>query len=162
MKFDKDIKIPLQIVLLFVVYSSVFTLLNALSSFVSSGISKSSIMYFFKGNMLFFIVVILIILGLSIYLNKINGKCNLFFIHNPIIRVTLGLLLAFEGIIIISFRVPDLLLYIQANQHIASTVKDAYIRCILLSFVIPIMINLIRILLGIYFVLQKNKNKEIE
>ncbi|WFR58915.1 hypothetical protein QA584_07490 [Anaerocolumna sp. AGMB13025] len=162
MNFDKEMKIPLQIALLFVVLTSIFTLLENLGSFVSMGVNKDSIVYFFKSNMLWFIVVILIILGLSIYLKKVEGKYNPSFIHNETIRSTLGLLLAFEGLVIISSRAPSLLLFIQANHQTASTFKEVYIRSILASFIIPMIINLVRILLGLYFVLQKNKNNEIE
>ncbi|SHO51973.1 hypothetical protein [Anaerocolumna xylanovorans] len=162
MNFDKEIKISLQIALSFVVFTSVFTLLGNLSSFVSMGVNKDSIVYFLKSNMLWFIVVILIILRLSIYLKKADGKYNPFFILNRTVRSTLGLLLAFEGLVLISSRAPALLLYIQANHQVASTFKEAYIRSMLASFVIPMIINLVKILLGLYFILQKNKNNEIE
>lgn len=162
MNFDKEMKIPLQIASLFVVFTSVFTLLGNLASFVSMGVTKDSIVYFLKSNGLWVIVVILIILGLSFYLKRVDGKYNPFFILNRTIRSTLGLLLAFEGLVILSSRIPALLLYIQANHQTASTFREAYIRSILASFVIPMTINLVKILLGLYFVLQKNKNNEIE
>jgi hypothetical protein len=162
MNFDKEMKMPLQIALLFAVFTSVFTLLGNLSSLVSMGIDKDSTMYFLKSNMLWFIVVLLIILGLIIYLKKLDGKYNSIFIHNRTIQSTLGLLLAFEGLVIISSRIPALLLNIQADHQVASTFKEAYIRSILASFVIPIIINLVRVLLGLYFILHKNKNSEID
>lgn len=162
MNFDKEIKIPLKIALSYAVLTSVFTLLGNLSSLISMGVNKDSIVYFFKSNMLWFTVVLLIILGLSFYLKKVDGKYNPFFILNRTIRLTLGLLLAFEGLVIISSRASALLLYIQANHQTASTFKGAYIRSILASFVIPMIINLGRILLGLYYILQKNKNNKIE
>lgn len=162
MNFDKEMKIPLQIASLFVVFTSVFTLLGNLGSFLSMGVTKDSIVHFFESNILWFIVVILIILGLSLYLKKVDGKYNPFLIPNRTIRSTLGLLLAFEGLVMLSSRAPALLLYIQANHQTASAFKEAYIRGILASFVIPMTINLVKILLGLYFVLQKNKNNEIE
>ncbi len=162
MTFDKEIKIPLQIALLFVVFTSVFTLLENLSSFVTMGVNKDSLLLFFKSNILWFIVVILILLGISFYLKKIDVKYNSFLILNRTIWSTLGFLLVLEGLIIISSRAPILLLTIQSNHQVAASIKEAYIRSILASFVIPMIINLVKILLGLYFILQKNKNNEIE
>lgn len=89
MNYDKEVRIPLQIALLFAVFTSIFTLLENLSSFVSMGVNKESIVYFFKRNTFWFIVVILIILGLSIYLKKVDGKYNPFLIFNTTIRLAL-------------------------------------------------------------------------
>lgn len=161
MTFDKELKIPLQIALLFIVFTSLFTLLENLSSFVTMGVNKDSLLLFFKSNIFWFIVVIVIILGLILYLKEVDEKYNSFLILNRTIWSTLGLLLVIEGLIIISSRAPILILTIQSNHQVAS-IKMAYIRSILASFVIPMIINLVKILLGLYFVIQKNKNNEIE
>lgn len=162
MKFDKELRMPLQIALLFVVFTSIFTLLEDLSSFVSMGVNKESTVYFFKRNTIWFIVVLLIILGLSIYLKKVDGKYNPFFIFNRTIWSTLGLLLAFESLVIISSRASLFLLTIQANQPVAPALKESYIRSILASYVIPIILNLVKLSLGLYMVLQKNKVSNLE
>ena len=162
MKFDKELRMPLQIALLFVVFTSIFTLLENLSSFVSMGVNKESTVYFFKRNTIWFIVVLLIILGLSIYLKKVDGKYNPFLIFNRTIRSTLGLLLAFESLVIISSRASLFLLTIQANQPVAPALKESYIRSILASYVIPIILNLVKLSLGLYMVLQKNKVSNLE
>lgn len=162
MKYDKELRMPLQIALLFVVFTSIFTLLENLSSSVSMGVNKESIVYFFERNTFWFIVVLLIILGLSMYLKKVDGKYNPCFISNRTIRSTLGLLLAFEGLVIISSRASLFLLTIQANQPVVPAFKESYIRSILASYVIPIILNLVKIFLGLYMVLQKNKDSELE
>jgi hypothetical protein len=140
-----------------------------LSTIVSIGenhvSSKDSIEYFIKANMLWFVAVILIILGLCIYIIKADGTFNLVFIHNPMIRLTSGLLIILEGIINLSNKVSVLLLNIQTFHQSKSLLLgeevDGIIRNTLISSIIPILINLLQILAGLYFVLYQKKNKEI-
>lgn len=168
MRFGKEeINQASKITLVFAVITSIFTLLGKLSTFVSTGENKVSIEYiehFFQINIAWLIIVILTILGLCIYIKRADGKFNLIFIHNPMIRLTSGLLIIFEGIINLSNKVSVLLFNIQTFLQTASSFgenSNEIIRVALTSNVIPILTNLLQILFGLYLVLYKRKNNEI-
>jgi len=166
MKFDIEIKQSLQITVVFSVITSIFALLAKLSTFALTGVNQDSIINFLEGNILRFIVVILIILGVYIYLKKVDGKCDFSFIYNPFIRLTSGFLIIFEGIMRLSDKVTNLFFNLQIFLHQESVFDeknaDLYIRSIFVSIILPIIINLVQILFGLYYALHKKRKNEIK
>lgn len=157
MRFDKEINQALKITLVFVVISSTFTLLEKLSEFVPIGNNNVNMDHFLKVNMLWFISVILIIIGICFYIKKADGKFNHFYIDNPIVRLTSGLLIIFDGIINLTNKVSVLHFNIQTFHQASSLIENAdkIIRNALISSTIPVLIYLLQILFGLYFVLSK-------
>ncbi|GEM_PF-2943933 len=164
MNLGKEINQATKTTLVFAVITGIFTLLQKLSALVLIGESnasfKVSMEHFVKVNLLWFIAVVLIILGLYIFIKKTDGIFNLTFLHNPTIRLTVGLLILFEGIINLSNKIPVLILNIQTFRHATSLLgddKDKIMSGFLTSDSIPIVTNLLLTLLGLYFVLNRKK-----
>lgn len=156
MKFDKkEIKQPLQIMLVFVVIVSIFSLLGRLSMFIRTGVNKENIVYFFQDYILWLIVIVLVILGICIYMKKTDGKFNLTFIHNPTVRLTSGLFIILDGILTLPDKITIILLNIQPLFYSTSSSINFW-----LLYVTPI-ISLLQILFGLYFVFSRKMNNEI-
>lgn len=158
MKFDKEeIKQPLQITLVFVVIVGIFSLLGRLNMFIRAGVNKENIVYFFQDYMLWLIVIMLVILGICIYIKKTDGKFNLTFIHNPTVRLTSGLFIILDGILTLPDKITILLLNIQPLLHPTSNNVNFW-----LLYVTPIIISLLQILFGLYFIFNRKMNSRIE
>jgi hypothetical protein len=125
--------------------------------FIRTGVNKENIVYFIQDYMLWLIVIMLVILSICIYMKKTDGKLNLTFIHNPTVRLTSGLFIILDGILTLPDEITILLLNIQPLLHPTSNnVKFWFL------YVTPIIISLLQILFGLYFVFSRKKNSKIE
>lgn len=166
MRFGKELNQALKILLVFAVITSIFRLIQKLIPAIF--VTNNSFEFEFASFIAVFlwdIVVFFIIVGLCMYIRKKDGKLNLDFIHNPMIRLTAGLLVIYEGIFHLSISVPVAINNITSFQRSSSELfntlgmsRETYLT----SSIIPSLINLIKVLLGLYLVLHKERNKEIE
>lgn len=121
MRLEKEIYKAQKISLVFMIIISFFDFLEKLCTVILIGYfnisAKDSIEHLFKTNILWLITVILIVLGLFTYIKRAEGKKRLNILHNPIVRLTSGLLVIFEGIIDFSNKVSVLFLNIQTYRH---------------------------------------------
>jgi hypothetical protein len=162
MKVSNEMNQASKITLVFIAVTSAFALLGKLSAFFPLG--NYNFEYFVKYNMVWFIVVILLILGLCFYIKKVDGEFKLIFLHNPAVMVIAGLLIICEGIINLSGRIYSLLLNIQTFHQTAPTFgvnADEIIRGALTSNGIQILAYLLQVLFGLFIILHQSKNKEI-
>lgn len=163
MRFGKELNQALKIILVFAVITSVFKLIDRLSTFIVA-INRNGFKNFIEVYLIWFIAMILIIVSIFMYLKKTEGDFNLTFIHNPMIRLTSGLLIIFIGIFNLSISVPAALAGIKAIYQFTSgseytgTSRETF----LISNAIPSLLNLLQVLLGLYFVLHNKCNKEIK
>lgn len=165
MRFGKELNQALKILLVFAVITSIFRLIQKLSPVIFVGINSDGLKNFIEVNLIWFIAMFFIIVGLCMYIRKTDGKFNLVFIHNPMIRLTSGLLIIFEGIFNLSFSVPIAFSNIKTFHEFTSEFENTFgasQETLLTSNVIPSLINLLQVLLGLYLVLLKKHNKEIE
>ena len=165
MRFGKELNRALKILLVFVVITSGFRLLQILSPVIFVGIDSKGIKNLIEVYLIWFITMFFIIVGLCMYIRKADGKFNLFFIHNPMIRLTLGLLIMFEGMFSLLISIPvafsNIIKFYQFTSEFENTFGTSR-ETLLTSNVIPSLINLLQVLLGLYLVLSKKRNKEIE
>lgn len=165
MKFGKELNQALKILLVFTVVTSIFSLLQKLVPVLFIRIYGNEISKFVEVNLIWFIVMILIIVGLCMYIVKADGKFNLAFLHDPMIRLTSGLLILFEGIFSLSISIPTAFSNIISFQKFSSEFASAMRmsrKTLLASYVIPSVIILLQVLLGLYLVLHNKRNNEIE
>jgi hypothetical protein len=165
MRFGKELNQALKILLVFAVITSIFRILQKLSPVIFLGNNSDGFKNFIELYLIWFIAMFFIIVGLCMYLRKTDGKFNLAFIHNPLIRLTSGLLIIFEGIFNLSIIVPvafsNIITFHQFTSDFENTFGTSR-ETLLTSNVIPSLINLLQVLLGLYLVLYKKRNKEIE
>lgn len=165
MRFGKELNQALKILLVFVVITSTFRLMQKLSQVISVGTIGDGFMHFIEVYLIWFIAMFFIILGICKYIRKTDGKIDLAFIHDPMIRLTSGLLILFEGILNLSISVPvafsNILTFLQFTSEFENTIGTSR-KTLITSNVLPSLINLLQVLLGLYLVLHKKHNKEIE
>jgi hypothetical protein len=168
MRDSKEINHAAKVTLVVVVITSLSALLSRFSMNMpiseNTASFRASISHFLKFNLVWLIAVIIISLGLCIYIKKTDGKFNLKFLKDPLIRLTSGLLIMFEGITTLISKCTVLILNIQTFQQSATLLgdkADEVINTALGSNVIPLFINLIQILLGLYIVLPQKQSKEL-
>ncbi|MDF2905521.1 MAG: hypothetical protein K0R34_842 [Herbinix sp.] len=163
MTFGKELNQALKILLVFAVITSFFRLLQKLSPVIFVGINSDGIENFIEVYRLWFVAMLFIIVGLCMYIRKTDGKFNLAFIHNKVIRLTSGLLIMFEGIFSLSISIPvafsNIITFHQFTTEFENTFGTSRGN-LLTSNVIPSLINLLQVLLGLYLVLHKKRNKE--
>lgn len=165
MKFDKETNQALKIILVFAVNICFFKLVEKLSPFIFIGIDKGRFKNFIEVYLFWFIVMILIIVGICMCIRKAEGKFNFTFIHNPRIRLTSGLLITFAGVFNLSIDFPVALLNIKTFHLVTSGFENTFGTSrvtLMISNIIPSLTNLLQVLFGLYFILHKINNKEIE
>ncbi|MDF2485041.1 MAG: hypothetical protein K0R46_1209 [Herbinix sp.] len=165
MKFGKKLNQALKILLVYTVITSIFRLLQKLTPAILVGINNDVIKNFIEVYLIWFIPIFLIIVGICLYIRRTDGKFNLAFIHNPMIRITSGLLIMFEGIFNLSISFPVAFSNIIMFQKFTSEFENTFgtsREILIASNVIPSLINLIQVLLGLYLVLHKKRNSEKE
>lgn len=165
MRFGKELDQSLRILLVYAIISTVFEIIQKISPVIFFGSNHDVSKNFIEIYLLWFIVMFFIIVSLCIYIKKTDGKLNLTFLHNPMIRLTSGLLIIFEGIFNLSKSVPvafsNIITFYPSTTEFEKTFgtsKEAF----LVSCIVPSLINLIQLLLGLYFVLYKKHNTEKE
>jgi hypothetical protein len=165
MRFGKELSQGLKILLIFAVITSIFRLIEKLSPVIFVGINSDGFKKFIEIYLIWFITIIFIIVGLCMYIRKTDGKLTLAFIHNPMIRLTSGLLIIFEGIFNLSISLPvtfsNIITFHQLTSEFENTFGSSRETLMTLN-VIPSLINLLQVLLGLYLALYKKRNKEIE
>jgi len=165
MTFGKELNQALKILLVFAVITSIFRLLQTLTSVIFVEIKSDGIKNFIEVYLIWFIAMFFIIVGLCMYIRRTDGKFNLAFLHNPMIRLTSGLLIMFEGVFNLSISIPvafsNIITFRQFTSAFENTLGTSR-ETLLISNVIPSLINLIQVLLGLYLVLHKKRNEELE
>ncbi len=165
MRFGKELNQAAKILLLFAVITSTFRLLQKLTPVIFVGINIDEIKNFIEVYMIWSIAMLLIIVGLCMYIRRTDGRFNLAFIRDPMIRLTSGLLIIFEGIFNLSISIPVAFSNIITFHRFTSELENTFgtsRETLLISNVIPSFINLIQVLLGLYMVLHRNRNNEME
>ena len=165
MKYGKELNQALKILLVFTVVTSIFSLLQKLIPVIFVRFNSNENKNLMEVNLIWFIVMLLIIVGLCMYIAKLDGKFNLAFIHDPMIRLTSGLLIMFEGIFNLSTTIPTAFLNIISFHQFTSEIANAMSisrKTLLALYVIPSLIILLQLLLGLYLVLHNKRNSEIE
>lgn len=163
-KFDKEFDQSLRILLVFAVISSIFELIQRFSPYIYYRKNIYQVKSFIEMRLIWFIAMSFIIAGLIFYIKKIDGKFSLDFIHNPMIRLASGLLILFDGIYSLSISLTVAFANIISFHQFTSengpigTPKETF----LISSIFPSLINLLQILLGLYFILYKKRKKEID
>jgi hypothetical protein len=165
MELKKEINLALKITLLYAIITGVFTLLGRIAPLFPIGGDKVSLQLLIQANFIWIVVVIITILALSIYVKKVDGKFDLAFLNDPTIRLTIGFLTIVSGIFNLAIRISTLVFnLINLSQSLAAFNKfpNNLITHTLLSNIIPLSINLLQIILGLFLVLYKGKNKELD
>lgn len=129
--------------LLFIAFTSIFSMLNKL---VATLLIGGEIGFFIKLNILWLLVVAAIIVALIGYINKSNEKGYLDILQNENICIITGVLVALEGLVNLSSALPSYIMSIQ----MASTVADSSSGKVVAADVICIIIYLCQILFGSY------------
>lgn len=163
MSINKEINQALKIILVFAVITSVFNIFGKIGTLIPVGENKVNIAHFLKVNMTWFIIVILIIFALCIFIKSADEKFNLNFIYEPMVRLTSGFLIIFEGIINLSSKISVFLLNIQSFHLTTSFLgenADEIVSSTLTLNVIQIVINLLQIMLGLFFVLYMKQGSK--
>ena len=160
MKKQEEIKTILDIALLYTVITSIFSLLNKLSTLiVPQGTFVERIRLFLQRNTLWIIVVITVIIILSIYIKKSNQKVSTNIADNSIVGLVTGAFVVLEGLFNLSSSLPLNILsvesFIQASQYIDVSLDGSVERMILqavISNALSVVIILCQIILGIYLI----------
>ena len=158
MRFGKELNQALKILLVFAITTFIFRLIEELSPVIFPGINRDGFKHLIEVSLIWFITMILIIIGLCMYIRKTDGKLNLTFIHNPLIRLTSGLLITFGGIFDLSINIPVAIANFITIHQFASKFDATFgtsRESVLILNVIPSLINLIQVLLGLYFIIHK-------
>lgn len=169
MRSRKEINIAMKIALVFIIINSLFDLLAKLCAIIPIGNNnisvKEGLENLVKVNILWFVTVILIIIGLCIYIKRADGKIDFNIMHNIIVRVSSGMLIIFEGITTFSFKISILYSNVQTYHQAAQMIGDKELSDIKMGILttnaIPILMILLKILFGLYLVLYK-KNKDMK
>lgn len=154
MKNCKEVNQAIKVTFVFVLITSIFSFLGKLCSFIPIKGNKVNINRLLLLNALWFVLVIITIISMYLWIKKADGEFNLTFIKNKEIRYVAGLLIIFEGLVNISSRISILIMNIQTMQHVSSYAEssDYFIRNLVTSSLIPILINLLQVLLGVYLI----------
>lgn len=163
MSINKEINQALKVTLVFAVITSAFNVLGKIGTLIPIGDNKINIAHFLKVNMTWFFIAMLIIIMLYIYIKRADGKFNLIFIYDPAIRLTSGFLIIFEGIINLSNKISVFILNIQSFHQTTSFLgenADEIVSSTLTLNIIQIVINLLQIMVGLFFVLYKRQGSK--
>lgn len=122
-------------------------------------------MNFIKMNFIWFIVMSVVVVVLYVYIRINDGKFNLSFMHDSLIRLSSGLLILFEGIFNLSISLPvalsNILSYHRFTAEFENTIgisQETYFA----SNVIPSLLNLLQLWFGLYLILYKPSSNKTE
>lgn len=157
MKLSKDIKQASKIALMFVIVTSIFSLLDRLQDLVPIGDESIGFKNFFKLNIGWLAVIILMIIGLCILIHKQDGKINMTLINEPAIRVVAGILISLDGLIKLSDKISVFLINTNMLNRVTSIAGEKIAGDILVSDLIPIIAYVLQIATGLYFAFSLRK-----
>lgn len=163
MEEHEQIKNVLGTALMFTIITSVFSLLNKLSTLIlTNGGLKKGVNIFIENNILWIIVAAAIILLLIIYIKKLNQVSYLDILQNENIHLSTGVLVALQGLINLSSLLPIYIMSIQTSLKIpyfaGKSIEEMGRKTIIVD-VISAAIIFCQILFGIY--LAKYYKKKI-
>lgn len=165
MRLGKELDQALRILLVFAVISTVFKLLQTFSPYIFFQRIHYDFKNYIEINLSWFLVISIIIIALCIYIGKRDGKFNISFMQNKMIRLTSGLLILFEGIFNLSKSIPvnfsNIITFYPSTIDFEKKFGTSKVG-FLISCIAPSLINLLQLLLGLYFVLYKKNNKVIK
>lgn len=156
MKKNSNVENILYISILFIIITSIFSLLRKfVLCVVIKGNLIQKISYFLIQNALWLIVTIVIITVLNKSIRKYN-KDNLFnMLEDPSISLTTGILITLDGIINLADLLPQYIVSIissiKSSYGITKIAGDITKRVIIVD-IISIFIILCQVLIGVYYI----------
>ncbi len=160
MRLGREIYIALKILLIYAVTTFFFQLSQKLSPLIFAVNKGDGIKNFIEVHLIWFILILLIIIVLFMYIRKSESKFSLSFIHNPLIRLTSGLLIMFDGLFNLLISIPVAFSNLKAIHQFSAGIENAFgssRATLFTSNVIPSLLNMLQILLGLYLILRKKQ-----
>lgn len=164
MEMKKEMNFALKITLLYAIITGVFTLLGRIAIILPIGGTRVSLEHLIQANFIWIVVVIITIIVLSVYVKKVDGKFDFTFINDPSICLTIGFLTFVSGIFNLAIKISSLVFsLINLSQSLGAFDKfpNKLVFMTWTSNIIPILINLLQIVLGLFLILYKGKNNEL-
>lgn len=156
MEKQEQIKTILGISLLYVMITSVFSLINKLCSLMLSQNNFGvKIRFFLQDSLLWIVVAAAIIITFILYLKKLNQGAYFDLFRDSFVRVTAGTLAVIDGIIHLSVMLPLYVTSIQSAIQSSQLVQQSMQRMLtemILSDVISVFLFLCQVLVGIYLI----------
>ncbi|WP_027626451.1 hypothetical protein [Clostridium lundense] len=154
MNEHKEIKTSLEIALLFIIITSIFSLPSKLSTLILNNVGfKNGINIFIRHNILWIIVVSITIILLKTYIKESNKTGYLNLLENKNVSLTTGILVALQGLINLSNLLPAYIMSIQSSLQLPnsfqSNIKLMREKIIIID-VISIAMILCQIFFGVY------------
>lgn len=151
MNEHKEIKTSLEIALLFIIITSIFSLPSKLSTLIlNNGGFKNGIHIFIRHNILWIIVVSITIILLKTYIKKSNKTGYLNLLQNKNVSLTTGILVALQGLINLSNLLPTYIMSIQSSFQLPNSFQSN-IKLIREKIIIIDVISIAMILCQIFF-----------
>ncbi|WP_411676205.1 hypothetical protein [Caproicibacter sp.] len=161
MEKQERVKAILGISLLYIIVTSIFSLINKICSIlISQNVAGVKIRSFLYGNLLWVMTAAIIIIALILYLKKLNEGLHSL-LENSLIRITAGLLVALEGIIRLSIAIPLYVASIQSaiqTSHMMQQSMQRMLTEVISLDVVSVLIFICQIFAGFYLI-KFHKNK---
>ena len=163
MRCDKELNLALKILLMFIVITSSVKLMLKLSNFLYTGIKADGLKSFIEVYLIWFAVILAIVVSLYLYIKKTEGGFSLTFLKNPMVRLTAGLLILFQGLSDILISIPaafsNITTFLRASADFENAIGTSRGHLLILN-IIPSLVYRVQILLGLYFIFYRKRNKE--
>lgn len=163
MEHNEKLKITVSVSILFIVFTSAFSLASRLvAPIVMKGMMAYNLQSFLFKNIIWIIIAAAIIIILTSYAKKLGIQSYSDLIKDTLIRKTAGLLIIIEGLIDLSNLIPTCISSIISStqaSHLMRGNANGITARIITSDIISIIIILCQVFLGIWLIkLYKEKD----